>query len=226
MDSPSLGPEGSGQRFGQVELRQYPCPALRRHLPGGLPHDIEGLLRIPVGPDISIALPDGYVAFVVPRSGLAAKHGITIVNSPGTVDAGYRGEIRVTVLNTDAEGRIILSDALFYAQRYAPAAIVELSTLTGAVIIALGAHATGMMATDQALADKLSRAGNASSERVWQLPLWEEYHAMVKSEIADLKNIGGRAAGSITAGAITSQVMQQTDKALLDVDEHSELAHA
>ena len=107
----------------------------------------------------------------------------------------------IEVLNTDAEGRVILADGLFYAQRYKPAAIVELSTLTGAVIIALGAHAIGMMGTNQELADKLSRAGEASGERVWQLPLWDEYHEMIKSKIADVKNIGGRAAGSITAGA-------------------------
>ena len=102
---------------------------------------------------------------------------------------------------TPCEGRIILADALFYAQRYQPAAIVELSTLTGAIIIALGSHAIGMMGTDQTLADAISRAGEVSAERVWQLPLWPEYHAMIKSEIADLKNIGGRPAGSITAGA-------------------------
>jgi leucyl aminopeptidase len=107
----------------------------------------------------------------------------------------------VEVLNTDAEGRIILADGLFYAQRYKPAAIIELSTLTGAIIIALGPHAIGMMGTDQALVDRLSKAGQASGERVWQLPLWDEYHEMIKSEIADLKNIGGRPAGSITAGA-------------------------
>lgn len=107
----------------------------------------------------------------------------------------------VEVINTDAEGRVILADGLFYAQRYKPAAIVELSTLTGAIIIALGAHATGMMGTSQALVDRLSRAGEASAERVWQLPLWDEYHEMIKSEVADIKNIGGRAAGSITAGA-------------------------
>ena len=89
---------------------------------------------------------------------------------------------------------------MFYAQRYKPAAIVELSTLTGAIIIALGSHAIGMMGTDQALADQLSRAGEASGERVWQLPLWDEYREMIKSEIADLKNLGGSAAGSITAG--------------------------
>ena len=107
----------------------------------------------------------------------------------------------VEVLNTDAEGRIVLSDALHYAQRYNPAAIVELSTLTGAMIIALGAHAIGMMATDQSLAERISRAGEASGERVWQLPLWDEYREMIKSEIADIKNIGGRPAGSITAAA-------------------------
>jgi leucyl aminopeptidase len=119
---------------------------------------------------------------------------------PGDIVKSLSGKT-IEVINTDAEGRIILSDALFYAQRYQPAAIVELSTLTGAIIIALGSHATGMMGTDQALADKLSRAGEASAERVWQLPLWDEYHEMVKSEIADLKNLAGSAAGSITAAA-------------------------
>ena len=119
---------------------------------------------------------------------------------PGDVVTTLSGKT-VEVLNTDAEGRIILSDALHYAQRYEPAAIVELSTLTGAIIIALGSHASGMMATDQALADRVSQAGETSGERVWQLPLWPEYHDMIRSEIADLKNIGGRAGGSITAGA-------------------------
>ncbi len=119
---------------------------------------------------------------------------------PGDVVTTLSGKT-IEVLNTDAEGRIILSDALHYAQRYNPAAIVELSTLTGAIIIALGTQTTGMMATDQALADRVSRAGEASGERVWQLPLWPEYHDMIKSEIADLKNLGGRPAGSITAAA-------------------------
>jgi len=119
---------------------------------------------------------------------------------PGDIVKTLSGKT-IEVLNTDAEGRIILSDALFYAQRYKPDAIVELSTLTGAIIIALGPHATGMMGTSQELCDKLSRAGEATAERVWQLPLWDEYHQMVKSEIADLKNLAGRPAGSITAGA-------------------------
>lgn len=119
---------------------------------------------------------------------------------PGDIVTTLSGKT-IEVLNTDAEGRIILSDALFYAQRYNPDAIVELSTLTGAIIIALGPHAIGMMSTNQELADRLKQAGEASFERVWQLPLWNEYHEMIKSEIADLKNLGGRPAGSITAGA-------------------------
>jgi leucyl aminopeptidase len=119
---------------------------------------------------------------------------------PGDIVTTLSGKT-IEVLNTDAEGRIILSDALFYAQRYQPDTVIELSTLTGAVIVALGPHAIGMMATDQALADTVSRAGEASGERVWQFPLWSEYHEMIKSEVADVKNIGGRAAGSITAGA-------------------------
>jgi leucyl aminopeptidase len=135
---------------------------------------------------------------------------------PGDIVTTLSGKT-IEVLNTDAEGRIILSDALFYAQRYRPAAIVELSTLTGAIIIALGSHATGMMGTDQALADQISRAGEASGERVWQFPLWDEYHQMVKSEIADLKNLAGRPAGSITAGAVLAAFVGDYPFVHLDV---------
>jgi leucyl aminopeptidase len=135
---------------------------------------------------------------------------------PGDIVKTLSGKT-IEVLNTDAEGRIILSDALFYAQRYNPEAIVELSTLTGAIIIALGSHATGMFATDQALADKLSRAGEVSGERVWQFPMWDEYHEMVKSEIADLKNLAGRPAGSITAGTFLAAFVADYPFAHLDV---------
>jgi leucyl aminopeptidase len=135
---------------------------------------------------------------------------------PGDIVRTLSGKT-IEVLNTDAEGRIILSDALFYAQRYNPAAIVELSTLTGAIIIALGPHAIGMFPTDQALADRLSRAGTTSGERVWQFPMWDEYHAMVKSEVADLKNLAGRAAGSITAGTFLAAFVGDYPFVHLDV---------
>jgi leucyl aminopeptidase len=135
---------------------------------------------------------------------------------PGDIVKTLSGKT-IEVLNTDAEGRIILSDALFYAQRYKPDAIVELATLTGAIIIALGPHATGMFATDQGLADRLTRAGEVSGERVWQFPMWDEYHQMVKSEIADLKNIAGRAAGSITAGTFLAAFVGDYPFVHLDV---------
>lgn len=135
---------------------------------------------------------------------------------PGDIVRTLSGKT-IEVLNTDAEGRIILSDALFYSQRYHPNAIVELSTLTGAIIIALGPHAIGMMGTDPALLDRLTQAGEVTGERVWPFPLWDEYHAMVKSDIADLKNLGGRAAGSITAGAFLAAFTGDYPFAHLDI---------
>ncbi|GAB4447978.1 MAG: leucyl aminopeptidase [Chloroflexi bacterium OHK40] len=117
---------------------------------------------------------------------------------PGDIITTLSGKT-VEVLNTDAEGRIVLADGLFYAQRYRPAAIVDLATLTGAIAIALGPHAIGMMGTSQELIDRLSRAGQISAERPWQLPLWDEYRDAMKSEIADLKNVGIRQGGAINA---------------------------
>ncbi|MBX0326190.1 leucyl aminopeptidase [Oscillochloris sp. ZM17-4] len=122
---------------------------------------------------------------------------------PGDVIKTLSGKT-IEVINTDAEGRIVLADGLFYAQRYNPAAIVDLATLTGAIMVALGPHAIGMMGTSQELADRLSTAGEAAAERVWQLPLWDEYRDMMKSDIADLKNTGGRFGGAITAGGFLS----------------------
>jgi leucyl aminopeptidase len=119
---------------------------------------------------------------------------------PGDIVTTLSGTT-IEVLNTDAEGRVILSDGLFYAQRYEPDAIVELSTLTGAIIVALANVASGVMATDQDLADRIIAAGEVSGDRGWQLPLWDEYHDMIKGDVGDLKNLGGPAGGSITAGA-------------------------
>ncbi len=135
---------------------------------------------------------------------------------PGDIVTTLSGKT-VEVLNTDAEGRIILSDALFYAQRYNPAAIIEASTLTGAIIIALGMRTTGLMGTDQALIDRLSHAGEVTGERVWALPMWDEYHQMVKSEVADLKNMAGRPAGSITAATFLAAFVGDYPFAHLDI---------
>ncbi len=113
----------------------------------------------------------------------------------------YSNGTSVEVLNTDAEGRLILADALIYAQRYKPAGIIDLATLTGACVVALASHATGMMGTGDELKDQLRAAGDQTSERVWELPLYDEYSSMLKSNVADLKNIGGRWGGAITAAA-------------------------
>jgi leucyl aminopeptidase len=120
---------------------------------------------------------------------------------PGDIIKTLSGKT-VEVLNTDAEGRIVLADALHYAQRYSPQGVVDLATLTGAIMVALGPHAIGAMGTSPELMQRLARAGEATGERVWELPLWDEYREMVKSEIADLRNTGGaRFGGAITAAA-------------------------
>ena len=118
---------------------------------------------------------------------------------PGDILRHYNGKTS-EVDNTDAEGRLILADALGYAETFKPLAVIDLATLTGAVIVALGHHATGMMGNDATLMKKLTHAGDATFERVWQLPLYDEYEKQIKSDIADVKNSGGRWAGSITGG--------------------------
>ncbi|MBK9710403.1 MAG: leucyl aminopeptidase [Kouleothrix sp.] len=119
---------------------------------------------------------------------------------PGDIIKTLSGKT-IEVLNTDAEGRVVLADALFYAQRYQPDGIIDLATLTGAIVVALGTHATGIMSNDDALAERVIQAGETTGERVWRMPLWEPYKEMVKSDIADVKNSAGRPAGSLTAAA-------------------------
>jgi leucyl aminopeptidase len=118
---------------------------------------------------------------------------------PGDIITHYGGKTS-EVDNTDAEGRLVLADALAYAAQYKPAAVIDLATLTGACVVALGHHATGMMGNDDILMARLKTAGERSYERVWPLPLFEEYEKQIKSNVADVKNTGGRWAGAITAG--------------------------
>ncbi len=120
--------------------------------------------------------------------------------TPGDVITMYDGT-KVEVLNTDAEGRMILADALAYAKKYDPELCIDLATLTGAQVVAIGDHGTAMMATaDKKVREDLSSAGDRVYERLVELPLWDEYRDQLKSDIADLKNIGGSSAGCITAG--------------------------
>ncbi len=123
----------------------------------------------------------------------------------------------VEVISTDAEGRMILADALYYAKKYKPEAVVDIATLTGAVTIALGREAVGLMGNDPELVKALFGAGDASGERAWQLPLWEEYEEQLKSDVADVKNAGGRPAGTITAGIFLKKFVGDMKWAHLDI---------
>ena len=118
---------------------------------------------------------------------------------PGDVVKSHLGKT-IEIINTDAEGRLILCDALSYARRFKPVAAIDAATLTGAVVIALGHHAIGMLGNDEGLLAEVRDAGERAGERCWPLPLWEEYRELLKSDVADLKNSGGRSAGTI-AGA-------------------------
>ncbi|HYS19728.1 MAG TPA: leucyl aminopeptidase [Gemmatimonadales bacterium] len=118
---------------------------------------------------------------------------------PGDVIKSHLGKT-IEIVNTDAEGRLILCDALSYARRYKPVAALDAATLTGAVSIALGSQAIGLMGNDEALIAEVRDAGERAGERCWPLPLWDEYRDLVKSEIADVKNSGGRGAGTIAGG--------------------------
>ena len=118
---------------------------------------------------------------------------------PGDVVKSHLGKT-IEIINTDAEGRLILCDALSYARRFKPVAAIDAATLTGAVVIALGHHAIGMLGNDEGLLAEVRDAGERAGERCWPLPLWEEYRELLKSDVADVKNSGGRSAGTI-AGA-------------------------
>jgi leucyl aminopeptidase len=135
---------------------------------------------------------------------------------PGDVLRTMSGKT-IEVMNTDAEGRLILSDALTYACRYKPAVIVDIATLTGACRIALGQEASGMLGTSETHIQKMREAGEKTGERVWQLPLWEEYYELIKSDIADMKNTGGRDGGVITAAALLSKFVEDRPWVHLDI---------
>jgi leucyl aminopeptidase len=135
---------------------------------------------------------------------------------PGDVLKTMSGQT-VEVKNTDAEGRLILADALTFAQRYNPAVIIDIATLTGACVIALGDYIAGLMGTDEDLKTGISAASDATGETVWELPLWHEYEELLKSDVADMKNVGTRAGGTITAGLFLKKFAGDSPWAHLDI---------
>jgi leucyl aminopeptidase len=137
-------------------------------------------------------------------------------SKPGDIVSSMSGQT-IEILNTDAEGRLILCDALTYAERFDPAAVVDVATLTGACVVALGHVATGLYSNRDDLADELLEAGREAWDRAWRLPLWDDYQEQLKSPFADLANIGGRPAGSVTAACFLSRFAGKYAWAHLDI---------
>jgi leucyl aminopeptidase len=135
---------------------------------------------------------------------------------PGDVLVSMSG-LTIEVLNTDAEGRLILCDALTYAETFEPSAVVDIATLTGACVIALGHHASGLFSNNDELAKELLQAGETALDRAWHMPMWDDYQSLLDSNFADMANIGGRAAGSITAACFLSRFAKKYDWAHLDI---------
>mgnify|MGYP002700777517 FL=1 len=135
---------------------------------------------------------------------------------PGDVVKSMSGQT-IEILNTDAEGRLILCDALTYCEKFNPKVVIDVATLTGAVIVALGKHHSGVMSNDQNLADSLKASGISSMDTVWQLPLDDEYDELLKSNFADMANIGGREAGTVTAACFLARYTKNYSWAHIDI---------
>ncbi|MFL0804524.1 MAG: leucyl aminopeptidase [Agarilytica sp.] len=135
---------------------------------------------------------------------------------PGDVVTSMSGKT-IEILNTDAEGRLVLCDTLTYAERYQPKSVVDIATLTGACVVALGSHATGLFSNNEKLADALLASGEKTQDRAWRMPLWDEYQKQLDSNFADMANIGGREAGSVTAACFLSRYAEKYPWAHLDI---------
>lgn len=135
---------------------------------------------------------------------------------PGDIVTSMSGQT-IEILNTDAEGRLILCDALTYSEKFKPKAVIDVATLTGACVVALGAHPAGLLSNQQKLADQILAAGTECGDRAWQMPLWDDYQDQLKSNFADMANIGGREAGTITAACFLSRFTKKLNWAHLDI---------
>jgi len=156
---------------------------------------------------------DTNVVAVIPATenmpdGQATKPGDIITSLSGT---------SIEILNTDAEGRLILCDALSYCERFNPAVVIDVATLTGACVVALGKHPAALYSNHSPLGHDLTNAGKMTGDRVWEMPLWEEYQEQLKSNFADLANIGGKEAGSVTAAIFLSAFCKKYHWAHLDI---------
>lgn len=137
-------------------------------------------------------------------------------NKPGDIIKSLSGQ-SVEILNTDAEGRLILCDALTYCERFEPALVVDVATLTGACVVALGKHASGLFTKEDKLAEEILAAGEVAADRAWRMPLWDDYQSQLDSNFADMANVGGREAGAITAACFLSRYTKALKWAHLDI---------
>ena len=201
---------GKGITFDSGGISIKPSPAMDE-----MKHDMSGAAAV-VGALRAAALLDLplHVVGIIPA---AENLPSSTAYRPGDVVRTMSGKT-IEVLNTDAEGRVVLSDALHFGRtEFEPAAMVDLATLTGACVIALGPWASGMMGNDEALAERVRAAGESSGERVWPLPLWEEHREHIKSQVADIQNTGGREGGTLTAAAFLSYFTEGTPWVHLDI---------
>ena len=137
-------------------------------------------------------------------------------NKPGDIVTSLSGQT-IEILNTDAEGRLILCDALTYCERFEPAAVIDIATLTGAIVVALGHVASGLFTADEVLAGEILAAGDRAYDRAWRMPLWEDYQSLLDSNFADMANIGGREGGAVTAACFLSRYTKKYPWAHLDI---------
>ena len=161
---------------------------------------------------VEMALPIDIVAIVAAAENMPSGK----ATKPGDVVTSMSG-LTIEILNTDAEGRLVLCDALTYGERYKPASVIDVATLTGAAVATFGSHVSAMLSNDDALAAELSDCGNASLDQVWQLPLHDEYQHLLDSNFADIANIGGPRAGTITAACFLSRFTKKFKWAHLDI---------
>ncbi|MFW1678497.1 leucyl aminopeptidase [Pontibacter sp. JAM-7] len=159
-----------------------------------------------------MALPINVVGIVAAAENMPSGN----ASKPGDIVTTMSGQT-VEILNTDAEGRLVLCDALTYAGRFNPASVIDIATLTGACIVALGHQASGLLSNDDQLAQSLLQAGEQSADRAWQLPLWDEFQEQLDSNFADMQNIGGRPGGTITAACFLSRFTKEYRWAHLDI---------
>ena len=209
-DGKTLGLVGKGVTFDSGGLSIKPSDAMfRMHC------DMAGAAAV-LGAIESIAklkLPINVVAAMPMTENLVDSHSYKV----GDIIKSMEGKT-VEILNTDAEGRLVLADALSYIRQYKKIDyLIDIATLTGAIILALGHFCSGIMGNDQKLVDIVKESGELSGERVWQLPLFEDYKSQIRSDVADLENIGGRSAGSITAASFLKEFVGEIPWVHLDI---------